>query len=202
MIDARIPLMAAQGSQVNLVDMYRQKQQMDMQRQQMEMQREQLDWQRELQGIKMDAEKAAQVREGLKDLSGAVRWADSPEKWAQVQQHYGQYDPQLASIPFEQREQALLKLGQMTKYLEETAPKFFNITDGGAVVATDAQGGNGRYVVTPYQMAPQAGGDMPTVSSPEEARNLPPGTQFRTPDGRVLRVPGGSGGNAGGTFQP
>lgn len=33
--------------------------------------------------------------------------------------------------------------------------------------------------------APAPTGDMPTVSSPEEAAKLPPGTQFRTPDGRV-----------------
>ncbi len=31
--------------------------------------------------------------------------------------------------------------------------------------------------------------DMPLVSSPEDAAKLPPGTQFRTPDGRTLRVP-------------
>lgn len=29
------------------------------------------------------------------------------------------------------------------------------------------------------------GGDIPTVSTPEEAMKLPPGTQFRTPDGRL-----------------
>lgn len=36
--------------------------------------------------------------------------------------------------------------------------------------------------------APGAG-RIPTASSPEEARRLPPGSQFRTPDGRVMRVP-------------
>lgn len=33
------------------------------------------------------------------------------------------------------------------------------------------------------------GGDIPTVNSPEEARSLPPGSQFKTPDGRIMRVP-------------
>lgn len=46
---------------------------------------------------------------------------------------------------------------------------------------------------------PMAGGgqpDLPVVSSPEEAKRLPPGTAFRTPDGRTLRVPGGQQGSA------
>jgi hypothetical protein len=45
-----------------------------------------------------------------------------------------------------------------------------------------------------------APGNMPTVSSPDEANRLPPGTQFRMPDGRIGTVPGGAGGNASGGF--
>jgi hypothetical protein len=37
--------------------------------------------------------------------------------------------------------------------------------------------------------AAPAGGDMPLVQDPADARRLPPGTRFRTPDGRVLEVP-------------
>ena len=32
-------------------------------------------------------------------------------------------------------------------------------------------------------------GDMPLVQNPADAQRLPPGTRFRTPDGRVLEVP-------------
>ena len=32
--------------------------------------------------------------------------------------------------------------------------------------------------------------DLPLIRSPSEAATLPPGTQFRTPDGRILKVPG------------
>lgn len=32
--------------------------------------------------------------------------------------------------------------------------------------------------------------EVPVVNTPEEARNLPPGTEFQTPDGRRMRVPG------------
>lgn len=42
------------------------------------------------------------------------------------------------------------------------------------------------------EAAPQpAQTEIPTVQTPEEARKLPPGTQFRTPDGRILMVPRG-----------
>jgi spore germination cell wall hydrolase CwlJ-like protein len=34
-----------------------------------------------------------------------------------------------------------------------------------------------------------ATGNIPTIADPAEAQRLPPGTQFRTPDGRTLRVP-------------
>jgi hypothetical protein len=44
------------------------------------------------------------------------------------------------------------------------------------------------------------GSDMPQISSPQEAAQLPPGTQFRMPDGRIGTVPGGASGNAGGGF--
>lgn len=43
---------------------------------------------------------------------------------------------------------------------------------------------------------PGMGGDMPTISSPDEAASLPPGTQFRMPDGRIGTVPGGQTGSA------
>jgi soluble lytic murein transglycosylase-like protein len=37
--------------------------------------------------------------------------------------------------------------------------------------------------------AAPGGGDMPLVQNPADAQRLPPGTRFRTPDGRVLEVP-------------
>lgn len=39
------------------------------------------------------------------------------------------------------------------------------------------------------QTAEMAQGVLPRPASPEEARKLPPGTMFMTPDGRILRVP-------------
>ena len=46
-------------------------------------------------------------------------------------------------------------------------------------------GGGPSLMVAPPQ------GGIPTVNTVEEARKLPPGTRFRTPDGRVKVVPGG-----------
>lgn len=63
------------------------------------------------------------------------------------------------------------------------------------------------YAFTPEGGDPASGGpggnaprNVPTVASPEEARKLPPGTEFRTPDGRLLRVPGGPTRTASGGF--
>lgn len=53
-----------------------------------------------------------------------------------------------------------------------------------------------RDVVTPIlegwtetNPASGAASAIPTIADPAEAQRLPPGTQFRTPDGRTLRVP-------------
>jgi hypothetical protein len=48
--------------------------------------------------------------------------------------------------------------------------------------------------------APGGGDNAPVVSSPEEAAKLPPGTRFRTPDGRIKMVPGGPAPQAPGGF--
>ncbi|MXO72366.1 hypothetical protein [Alteraurantiacibacter buctensis] len=41
----------------------------------------------------------------------------------------------------------------------------------------------------PAPRASRRADDIPTVNSPDEARRLPPGSQFRTRDGRTMRVP-------------
>lgn len=48
------------------------------------------------------------------------------------------------------------------------------------------RGTRGEYV--PAEQSAQ-GGDIPTIETPAEAAKLPPGTVFRTPDGRTMRVP-------------
>lgn len=60
------------------------------------------------------------------------------------------------------------------------------------MAAVLARGGVGGGVapapdpmVAPTAQAAPGATDIPTVSSPEEAAKLPPGTQFKTPDGRI-----------------
>lgn len=156
MIEARIPLMAAQGAQVNLADIYRQKQERDLREQQMQMQSRQMDFQerrldfQEQQMIaKMSAEEREAAKEGLKDMHAAVQWADTPEKWAQVQRAYAQTFPDAANYGFDAREQVLLSLGQMGQYLENTAPEIRTIDAGGSVAALDPRTGQPTFTVLP-----------------------------------------------------
>lgn len=65
-----------------------------------------------------------------------------------------------------------------------------------AVPFTDAQGNSGFQYVRPSQM--QGGGAAPTSKAEYDA--LPPGAQYRAPDGSI-RTKGGSGGNVTGGFQ-
>jgi hypothetical protein len=51
-------------------------------------------------------------------LSAAVRWADTPEKWQYVQQHYSQKGIDLSPYRFEDRERGLVALDQIGGYLK------------------------------------------------------------------------------------
>lgn len=155
----------------------------------------------------MDADKRAAAKDGLDDLSAAVRWADSPDKWMIVQQHYGKFDPQLAAVPFEQREQALISLGQMGEYLKATeAPK-------AEIRATEP--GGGLYRVRPdgvdVLVAPNDGSQpfgAPAQGGPRRVTDeasynaVPPGAAYMAPDGTIRRKPGGPTGSQSGTFRP
>jgi hypothetical protein len=68
--------------------------------------------------MKLDDRQRAQAKAELDDLSAAVRWADTPEKWGQVQQHFGQKGVDLSPYGYEDRERGLLALGQLGSYLE------------------------------------------------------------------------------------
>ncbi|MGX7895466.1 hypothetical protein [Tsuneonella sp. HG222] len=208
-LDPRIPVLAAQGAQLNLADIYAQsdarkarEQQMQMQRQQMDMQREEMDWRRQLEEVKLDERKAEAVKAGLEDMAAAVQWADSPEKWATVQQHYGQYDPQLAQVPFEQREQSLIRLGKMSDYLKSTAPKIQSIEPGGSLYSISPDGRNINELVranpgSAEPLSPVSGGarEGATATNPQTGQKI----QFR--NGRWVPM-GGGGSNVTGGFQP
>ena len=176
--------------------------------------------------MKLDDRQRAQAKAELDDLSAAVRWADTPEKWGHVQQHYGQKGVDLSPYGYEDRERGIIALGGLSNYLK-SLPKptsqpssvqeyeyakaqgfggsymdFQNQTGSPIVV----DNGDGTKTIYPRSMlggggggAPQ-GGNLPRVSSPAEARSLPPGSKFIMPDGRIGTVPGGPTPQASGNF--
>jgi hypothetical protein len=204
-VDTRLPLLAAQGGQVNLAELYQQKLDNDQRRQQMQfnernqqLQERQLDL-RERQMIdQLDAEKRKAAKAGAEDLYAAVTWADTPDKWAQVQRHISQFDPQLATIPFEQRELAVIKLGQMKDYLDLNEPKTMSVEAGGSIASVDPRSGQVRPLVVANPGNRQFG-----ESASVESKTIG-GQQFwRGTDGNWYDNPeeaGGSTGNGGGTF--
>ena len=91
-------------------------------------------------------------------MAAAVRWADSPEKWEQVIDHYGREGVDLSRYrgQFHMRERAMLELGQIGKYLESAPkPEYRTIEAGGSLI--DVSGGNPRVVIAPNDGSQQVG---------------------------------------------
>lgn len=148
-INPQIPLMV--DRQPNLADIYMQAQGVKNQNEMMDMRREQFEWEKEQAEFdklaKLDAAQREQVEKGLKDISAAVQWADSPDKWQVVQQNYARFDPSVTSIPFENREQVLVKLGKMGDYLTATKKQFLTLEPGGSLYSGNAQTGAVQEVI-------------------------------------------------------
>lgn len=92
------------------------------------------------------------------------------------------------------------------KLAEEARPQLRNIGPG-EVLIDENNPRAGPIYESPYVRDSagnvyERGGTepLPQVATPEEARRLPPGTRFRTPDGRVGTVPGGPTPTASGGF--
>lgn len=151
------------------------------------------------------------VKAGLSDMYAAVQWADTPEKWAVVQQHYGQYDPKLAAVPFQQREQAIVAVGQMADYLKSTEPKIVPVQPGGSALAVNPHTLETTPLVLPNPgnqpaYAPATGG-TPSIppAAIEHLRQHPElrgAFEEKYGAGTAASVLGGGGGNATGGFHP
>jgi hypothetical protein len=81
------------------------------------------------------------------------------------------------------------------QFQDERLPSIINNNIIAPLFVRDAEamgpGDTGGGVSNPrggFSASPPA--DLPLIRSPSDAAMLPPGTQFRTPDGRILRVPG------------
>lgn len=101
--------------------------------------------------LKLDERQKAQAKAELEDVSAAVRWADTPQKWAQVQQYYASHGHDVSMYPFEQREQSLLALGAMSEYLK-AADKSSLPSSVQEYQYAKGQGFNGSYMDFKNQM--------------------------------------------------
>lgn len=148
--------------------------------------------------MRMDARQREQAKAFTQDLGAAVRWADSPEKWQYVQQHYGQKGVDLSPYRFEDRERGLVALGQMNEYLSG-APKaeYRSIEAGGSLI--DVSGGKPRVVIAPnpggqQTGAPvQMGGNEVTATGPngQKLRLNPQTNQWEPMGGPTPQASGG-----------
>jgi hypothetical protein len=179
MIDASIPFRAGTAGQFSLADIAQQSQQMrhaDQTMQQRERQLDQTDQRFDLEMQKLTAEMSKEQREaaaeGLKDMAAAVQWANTPEQWAVVQRHLGQHNPELASVPFERREEVLVSTGRMADFLELNKPEIRAIEAGGSLAAVNPHTGQPTFTVLPNPggmqpgspAGPQGGGGQPRMS--------------------------------------
>lgn len=98
--------------------------------------------------MRMDDRQREIAKAKVADLSNAVRWAQTPEDWAHVQSFYGSQGVDLSPYRLEDKERALLSLGQLGKYLEDAPkPEYRSIEAGGSLI--DVSGGNPRVVIAP-----------------------------------------------------
>lgn len=199
MIDASIPYRAGLAGMVDMNAIYQQADQRKAQEQAMQMRQQEMDWQKQLHADAQDKAKREAIEKGLEDMAAAVQWADTPEKWAQVTQHYGKYDPTLAQVPFEQRESALIQLNQMGDYLKNTKPDIRAIEPGGSLFSVAPDGGVKELVrANPGSAAPAS----PVGAGPQEgatATNPQTGEKIEFRNG-AWQPMGGTAGNGGGNF--
>lgn len=109
--------------------------------------------------------------------------------YAGLSQAAGSYSPDTLN--------GALARASMTKdALSAGKPDYQVVPEGGSLV-------NMRDPKALSEFAPpeEQRGGVRRVASLDEARSLPPGTQFIDPDGKLRIVPGGGGGNATGGFR-
>lgn len=137
-----------------------------------------------------------QLQDWHKYAGELAKWADTPEKWDQAVEYLAASGhPEVAQLR-----------GQFSPVLRAQFMALGGVQDDKPQIITPQPGGgafqynpNGAPIplVLPNDGSQQTGApaaQMPTVATPEDAAKLPPGTQFRMPDGRIGTVPGGNGG--------
>lgn len=69
-------------------------------------------------GMRLDDHQRKVAQDVVGDLSNAVRWADTPEKWSEVQAFYATRGVDLSRYEYGQRDRSLMALGQLGEYLK------------------------------------------------------------------------------------
>lgn len=153
---------------------------------------------------------AMQVMGGLLQLPVNQRQAAIQQAMPELQQ-IGYTPQQIANfVPSDENLRSeMAKHMDADKLMSFVKPEISAVSQGGSLVQSTPSGQTKTLYETPTVAGPNGEvytrpvgmSSMPTVSTPQEAAKLPPGTKFRLPDGRVGTVPGGAGGNASGGFQ-
>lgn len=112
-------------------------------------------------------------------------------RFPELAEYQGKYDESLLMS-------AIDTAGQAKQFFELSRPQYMAPPEGSALVNVRDPAAIAAY--NSGVGASGGSGEIPTVATPEEAQRLPPGSQFKTPDGRILRVPGGGASNGTGGF--
>lgn len=152
----------------------------------------QQDAMREIAGIdpelfmRLDDRQKQQAKAELVDVTAAVRWADTPEKWAQVQQYYGPKGIDLSEYTVADRERAMLRFGKIGEYLE-SAPKMEirTVEPGGSAIGFDPRTGQAKVLVQPNAGGQQMGAPSapPRVLTDDDIRRMEGGQSGSAPTG-------------------
>jgi hypothetical protein len=119
--------------------------------------------------MKLDEHQRAIAKEATSDLANAVRWADTPDKWTQVQEFYKTKGVDLSRYAFEGREQGLMALGKLGEYLDGAPkPEYRSVEAGGSLI--DVSGGNPRVVIAPNDGSQQMGSPVRQAGGPEPGK--------------------------------
>ncbi len=233
-IDASIPL---QVRQFNLADILQQNDERKMREMQMEQYRQQQGQEQRLsqflpgavkgepaarEGLltagpkgldaymKMDERTREEQKRHVEDFASAARWADTPEKWEQAKQHYRQQGMDVPDLPFQNREQVVMELGQMKQYLDSAPKPSIHATQpGGGLYSIDPQTGEARTLImpnpgdqqmgAPVQQQPQ-GGMNPAQLQAQAQEAIRNGADPQAVNARLQQMLGGAGAQAPRTF--
>jgi hypothetical protein len=159
--------------------------------------------QQQAMGVKQAELSQQQLADWHKYAGELAKWADTPEKWDQAVEYLSSSGHPEAAQLKGQFSPALRAQFMALGGVQDDKPQIITPQPGAGAFTLD-QNGHPVTLIAPNDGSQPMGAPadhMPSVGTPQDAMKLPPGTQFRLPDGRIGTVPGGAGGNASGGFR-